>query len=332
MKEGVSIIFCCYNSVSRIHSTLEHLSRQKVNECPAWEIIVVNNNSTDDTEGAVRKCIDEFHLDNLTLVNEVRPGLMNARMTGGKNASFGILSFIDDDNWVENAWVEKVYRIFRKHPEVSILGGSSTAHLETNPPEWFGHFSFAYAVGKQQEKSGIVPASRGFIWGAGLSVRMDCWMSAEKDQQTFFLTGRKGNFLSAGEDSELCLYWQLKGKKIWYEEDLRFIHSIASNRLSDSYLTRLFSGFGSSEVILRIYRMVLQSSELSFTHELRYAAKNAALNLFKKLVLNPFTTDAVKKMDRSTRFHYYRSYRDTLINIRAEYQSMIRTIQGHKIN
>ncbi|NJN42415.1 MAG: glycosyltransferase [Flammeovirgaceae bacterium] len=55
MEEGVSVIICCYNSSSRIEKTLEHLFQQKTNSRLHWEIILVDNASTDQTKATAIK-------------------------------------------------------------------------------------------------------------------------------------------------------------------------------------------------------------------------------------------------------------------------------------
>ena len=47
--KGISIIICCYNSAKRLHETLKHLALQQVSDTIHWEVILVNNNSTDAT-------------------------------------------------------------------------------------------------------------------------------------------------------------------------------------------------------------------------------------------------------------------------------------------
>ncbi len=46
---GVSVIICCYNSSSRLIPTLNHLAKQEITRHIRWEIVVVNNSSTDNT-------------------------------------------------------------------------------------------------------------------------------------------------------------------------------------------------------------------------------------------------------------------------------------------
>ncbi len=49
MSSGASVIVCCYNSAARLPHTLAHLAGQIVPEDFFWEIILVNNASTDNT-------------------------------------------------------------------------------------------------------------------------------------------------------------------------------------------------------------------------------------------------------------------------------------------
>ena len=76
MKAGVSVVICCYNSEARIIPTLQHLAKQ---ECPtdlAWEVILVNNNSSDDTVAVAKKYWEaDPNNVHLIVVNEERPGL-----------------------------------------------------------------------------------------------------------------------------------------------------------------------------------------------------------------------------------------------------------------
>lgn len=331
MEDGVSIIVCCYNSAARIGETLEHLARQQSDNCPNWEVIVVDNNSSDTTAGKTIKLFSELKISNGRLISEPIPGLMNARMAGGRAARFSILSFIDDDNHVERQWVDKVYSIFAVHPDVSACGGSSTAKLDNPPPAWFDAFSFAFAVGKQQEQSGYIEPKRGFLWGAGISVRKEAWLEAEKNHQSFYLTGRKGKNLSAGEDSELCLFWQLKGRKLWYQHDLRFVHYLPSERINEKYMERLFRGFGNSEVVLRIYRAALNGEKLSYIRELRSAFKSWGVHRIKSFFLSQSKADPVGRMNILTKRSYYFGFITTLINMRTEYSKISESITKLKI-
>ena len=107
-KDGISVIICCYNSSTLLPRTLEHLALQDVPENILWELIIVDNNSNDDTAEVARKEWEKYKIDiPFKVVYESNPGLSYARQKGVKEASFELLLFCDDDNWLEkNCWVK----------------------------------------------------------------------------------------------------------------------------------------------------------------------------------------------------------------------------------
>jgi len=259
---GVSVVICCYNSSNRITPTLEHLQKVRANGIP-WEVILVDNGSDDDTTSKAQNVWDLNPVTKLKIVTENKKGLMNARLTGVNHTSYDLISFIDDDNWIEDGWVTKVFRIMNDDETIAACGGSSEAVFETNPPGWFSEFSTDFAVGRQQNSNGFVnpekdPTKR-YLWGAGLTVRKNAWNDLLDNGFKSLLKGRTGKSLSAGEDSEMCSVWVLKGWNLWYDDSLKLKHYIPAFRLTVSYLTRMYQGFGRAEVILSQYKGFIHS-------------------------------------------------------------------------
>ena len=223
-NDGVSVVICCFNSSKRIPATLEHLQKIKTSGIP-WEVVLVDNNSEDDTTEKALSIWNINPVTRLKIVSEKNRGLINARITGVKSASYDIISFIDDDNWIESQWIDKVYTLLNSDQSMAACGGSSDAVFEINPPAWFTDFSFYYAVGKQQEESGYVSLQKGYLWGAGLTIKKKAWNYLFENGFNNLLKGRTGKSLTAGEDSEICFALILSGWKLWYEDSLKLQHS-----------------------------------------------------------------------------------------------------------
>lgn len=282
-KNGVSLILCCYNSSTRIVKTLQSIQNLTPGEIP-WEVVLVDNASDDDTVKVAQSCWEKKPIADLKVVHESKKGLMHARIKGVQSAAFDIFSFIDDDNWVEEHWVVKVHSIMNGNPDLAACGGSSEAVFETNAPHWFNEFSHAYAVGFQQEHTGLVGPERGFLWGAGLTIRRAAWEQLFKYGFVSLLPGRTGTSLTSGEDSELCLSYVLLGWKLWYEKELKLKHFIPKGRLTEPYLLRVYEGFGKAETILAIYRKLIARSpnwRYSWTINVFTAIKNLVVTSFK---------------------------------------------------
>ena len=254
--KGVSVIICCHNSESRLLPTLRHLAEQHVNIDTPWEVILVDNASTDQTESLAKSLWQQYGCNNnFKVVFEPKLGLMNARIKGLKSASFEYICFTDDDNWLDVNYVQQVYYIFESHPEVAICGGKIEAVFETGfqPPAWFHKYQHAYAVGAQGGTEGDVSDSRGYLWGAGLSFRKSVLLGLFDSGFKPLLTDRKGKLLTSGGDAELCYALRACGWKLWYSPQLRLRHFIASFRVDWNYLLKMYKGFGASHVFHKVY-------------------------------------------------------------------------------
>lgn len=255
--KGVSVIVCCYNSAGRIVTTLDHLAKQTASKVADWEVIIVDNSSTDDT---VRVCTDFSQASGfpLRICHENEPGLTNARIKGAIEARFDYLIFCDDDNWLSPDYVETVYQFFTTTNEYAAIGGCGEAVFEEgNEPSWFQAHAHAYAVGSQGDSTGDV-TPRGFVWGAGMGLRKELFLCATAPEFPLLLTDRKGSNLSTGGDSELCLRFIIMGYRLYYNSRLRFKHFIPLSRLSLTYVEKLRHGVKNSQEILLQYWLFIR--------------------------------------------------------------------------
>ena len=168
---SVSVIICCHNSAKRLPETLRHLAAQQVPAAIPWEVVVIDNASTDDTATLAPAIWPASALAPLRVVAEPQAGLRHARIRGIREARHEIISFIDDDNWVAPDWVQRVEALFA-NPEVGAAGGRSEAVTEIPPPPWFESIQELYAIGRQHPRDGdVTDASGTLLWGAGLNLR-----------------------------------------------------------------------------------------------------------------------------------------------------------------
>lgn len=292
--QGVSIIIACYNSEKVISTTLRHLQAQKSWESIDWEVVLVNNNSTDATAEVARSVWDENPVVPLRIILETKMGEANARKAGIKAAKYSILSVVDDDNRVEEHWISKVFNYF-KNPEIGLIGCAGEGAFEAPLPDWFKENENAFAIGSLYPGPFVDITSDALVPGAGLNVRKSVYDHLYAINWEPFLQGRVGNKQSGGADSEMCYITRHLGYKIYYSNDLKFKHFTAENRITWERLKNMTWGFGAADVFFLIYKITYLESkqQTSFKNTLRkkwwfnYLGKRISHSLRRNLIKDP---------------------------------------------
>jgi len=221
--------------------SLGHLAKQEVSSLPAWEVILVNNNSKDNTVAVAQHYWESLGTNTpLRIIQENEQGLIHARKAGIINGRYSVTVFCDDDNFLAPNYLERAWQIMDTHPEVGILGGESKGYFTSPEPEWLTQMYSAYALGKQYSTTGDVTATKGQVWGAGMVSQTK--LLQEIFNEDFITTGRSGRNLASGDDTEICYKAILKGYHIYYDESLQLQHYIIPSRLTWEYAIRLSKG------------------------------------------------------------------------------------------
>jgi glycosyltransferase involved in cell wall biosynthesis len=265
ISNGISLVIFCYNSAKRIEKTLNRIIGQKFIKEINWEIVIVDNNSTDDTLRVTEKywssagCSVPFRF-----VTEKKQGLSYARLTGIKSAAYDIVAFIDDDNRIFDNWVETAYEFMNSYPQAGLCGGQTFPDYENPPGEWFEQVKHTIAIGKQGNGIEDVTEKRKFVWGAGALIRRSLVLKAIDLGFSNITASRVPNFLGGGDDWELaCIIRALKAK-IYYNEELKLYHYIPASRTTWEYIRRNTRGYGYSSLLFDVYEWYIQGKYLQW--------------------------------------------------------------------
>jgi len=111
-----------YNKASFVRKGLESVFAQTCND---WELIIVNDGSTDDSAVVAQKCIDEYRASNsnpcsVTLVNQANAGVGAARNNGVKASNGAFLCFLDADDWWDPAFLEEMAGFIPQYPDAGL--------------------------------------------------------------------------------------------------------------------------------------------------------------------------------------------------------------------
>ncbi|MEY3330140.1 MAG: hypothetical protein RLZZ115_3025 [Cyanobacteriota bacterium] len=234
-----TVVIPTYNGSSRVPDVLEKLQLQTGTENITWEIIVVDNNSNDQTADVVQNMIISWQeVFPLKYVFEAKQGIAFARQKGVEESQGELIGFLDDDNFPNSDWVLQAYLFGQEHPKAGSYGGQIHGIYEVKPPENFKRIEhLLLAIRESGDQSFLFcPEQLKLPSGAGLVVRKQAWLDHVPLQ--LMNTGRGGN------DYEISLNLYKGGWEIWYNPEMHLNHYIPSDRLEKKYLLSLASLYG----------------------------------------------------------------------------------------
>lgn len=248
----LSVIIPTYNpNLNRLNLTLASLKIQQL-PLPQWELIIIDNNSSNN----FGKLIDLTWHPSARIVKEDRPGLTHARMKGFREARTAIIVMVDDDNVLDNNYLEEVLNIFDKQSELGAMGGKSIALFEDRPPVWLPEFYENLAVRDLGDE--IIISKWNFMYpvaapiGAGMAVRraaLDQYVNKLLTQENV-ITDRIGTSLSSGGDNDIILEIVKAGWLVGYFPALLLQHIIPKQRMQTQYLAQLVNNSNRSWIRL----------------------------------------------------------------------------------
>lgn len=308
------MLMCVYNGAPRLPETLRCLSRQRLPAGVPWEVIFVDNASSDGSAELAQQLWQEFgNSAPLRLSLESRPGYKVAMERAISQVQYRYACIVDDDNRLDSDYLRIGLEVLEQNPMTGILGGRNTATFDGEAPAWFSAFQHCYAVGQPLNRigGGFTPlpdgnVGRNVLWGAGMFVRTAVWTKLHEAGFKSLFTGRQGEKnLTAGEDDELCYATQLLGYEVWYSSHLHLQHHMPAGRLTEDYRNRLFYASARSTTRLNAYRNALWGKdggaavESNLLKDIGYNLLGVAKNVLSPAFLGAwFTGDYLKRMNQ----------------------------------
>lgn len=239
----LSIVIATFNRGSQLLDTLSSLLAQTV-AYEEWECVVVNNNSTDNTQ----ELFDNFHREyptlNIRMVTETKQGLSNARNRGIAESVGDVVAIIDDDETVNPDFVKGYIDLFETYPDAAAAGGRVVPEFMSERPSWMTSFTERPIAGTLDLGADVKPFVKGYPAGGNMALSRRA-----TEQYGVFDTslGRTGTKLLGGEEKELMNRYAERGGKIYYTPVPVIFHRIPDSKLTDAYFSRLTYMCGVSE-------------------------------------------------------------------------------------
>ena len=215
----LSVIICTYNRSGLLKECLYSLVNQ-ITDRDQYEIIVVDNNSIDNTENIVNKFIKNFPRHKLSYVLETKQGLSYARNAGYKKAMGEYLAYIDDDAKAAEDWVKNIIKSTDKI-KPDILGGPIYPYYSCKKPIWFKD---EYEIRSHGETARFL-RSKERLSGSNFIIKKNL---LEKLGMFNPNLGMIGNKLRYGEETKLMVDARniINNVKIYYTPEIKIKHMV----------------------------------------------------------------------------------------------------------
>lgn len=254
----ISVVICTYNRGSMLPGALESVLAQETNGV-RYELIVVDNNSTDATSEVVHDYIARGH-DNLRYIFEGRQGLSHARNAGIANARAPVIAFTDDDIRAARNWVASIKRAFDEHPEVGYIGGKVLPQWESEPPAWLVNAPQGpLAIRDNGEASFYTNAKNpDCLAGANLAFRREVF-----DHIGVFAPElqRVKDGIGSMEDHEIQLRIWRDGGQGLYDGRIVVTAEVQAERMKKDYHRRWHTGHGKFSALIRLKEISIEDEQ-----------------------------------------------------------------------
>jgi glycosyltransferase involved in cell wall biosynthesis len=268
----LSIILPTYNRVTLLRNAIAALLRQTA-PAGSYEIVVVDNNSSDGTSEAVAAIGDP----RLRVIREPRQGLSYARNAGLDATSAPIVAFTDDDVEAAPGWVETIVSSLEAHPQADGVGGRVLPAWTRQRPSWLTREHWApLALQDHGDGRRIFDRSRptGLV-GANVAFRREVFERIGLFSKDF---QRVKEGIGSTEDHDLLSRLYAAGGRMLYEPRLLVMARVQPDRYDRGYHRRWHEGHGRFHALMRSPEMEhARLSPLGVPgHLLRTAAGDAA--------------------------------------------------------
>lgn len=234
----VSVVLCTYNRCTALAGALESIASSEMPPGVTWEILVVDNNSADQTRQVVRNFCKRYP-GRVRYVLEPRQGLSHARNTGIEESRGELLAFTDDDVTVEPAWLRSLLAGFR-HREWAGVGGRILPAQKLTPPAWLPHswkgiICAHFDVGDNPVELTKPP------FGANMAFRRSMFVKYGGFRTDL---GRNPGDKVGNEDTEFGRRLMSAGERLQYRPDAVVYHPIVQERVTRKFILSWWFDFG----------------------------------------------------------------------------------------
>ena len=250
-EHDVSVVISTYNRCEELPGALASVLAQETHGV-RYEVVVVDNNSTDQTRAVVESFIARG-ATNMRYIFESKQGLSYGRNAGIQAARAPLIAFTDDDVRARPDWVAAIKQAFDAHREVDLIGGKVLPRWQREPPTWLTreHWS-PLALLDYGDAAFYVNAEKPIcLVGANLSFRREVFDRIGLFSIDFLRIGP-----SSSEDHELEVRLWRAGRQGMYVPEIVVTAEVQTERMFKAYHRKWYIGHGKSMALMRLNEII----------------------------------------------------------------------------
>ncbi len=228
---SVTVAICTWNRARMLDRVLTHFRTVRIPANVTWELLVVDNNSSDTTNAVARSHADYLPM---RVVLEATPGISHARNRAVAEATGEYIFWIDDDAFAQPDWIEQGIAALEEFQADIVFGTIKPQWEAGGPPSWYDpKFDplFALLDTGGTARRMLDPRTMGF--NVNMAVRTHT-MRTLGGYRTAIGSGR----MAGGEDTDLFQRTFAANGIVVYQPTMIVEHFIPRSRCTKSFYRR----------------------------------------------------------------------------------------------
>jgi len=240
----VTVVLCTYNRCDSLAKALESVAASKMPVSVSWNVLVVDNNSKDNTRQVVEQFSSRFP-GRFQYAFEPHPGKSHALNYAIRESNSQILAFMDDDVQVEPDWLFNLTGAL-DNPSFSGAGGRIFPERGFIQPAWLAASeSYSLAPLAMFDLGATACELKEPPFGTNMAFRREVF--ARYGDFRLDLGPQPGSEIRS-EDTEFGLRVLRGGERLWYEPSAVVYHAVPRHRVTKAYFVKWWYGKGRGDV------------------------------------------------------------------------------------
>ena len=244
----LSVAICTFNRATVLRDTLDSFAACSAPPF-AYELLVVDNRSTDDTAAVVQEFIGRAALPasgSVRYAYEAKQGLSAARNRAIREAAGEVVAFVDDDVYFDAEWMVRINEPFSRDPQVGCVGGRVDPLFELPRPAWLRDAQlWVYGATRYGERDRTISPPE-YPIGCNMAVRRSVLHQVGEFNLAL---GRTGDSLLSNEETEFFDRVHAAGVAVVYAAKAAVQHRVPPGRLTMEWMRRRYVWQGISDAV-----------------------------------------------------------------------------------